>query len=895
MTKALDSPDEPAILVLAGDADDEDDLAFEIRGNATGSSVDLSTTMSSTDTKFAIFQNGHTTIGYNSLGTGYTPVNAYGLNVNGTISSVSGYYVGSTNVINASRNCIFNQVNIDNELRLDARFDGGSGDNVLAFKDSAGNYSIRQNVNDGNGNYSISLGYSGTGVGEYAVTGDGVGKILFTGHGVDGGVSLNAAPTGTAGNNISFGIGLLVDGSDNTIRVGATSNGTGMDPGTGTKVFDASANAFATSYSVGSTTRINSVGDMIGTSYYIGSTNIIDTSANLTNIGTINSGAITSTGNSQFDGNVQIGDTVSQNAYGLLQVNQEANNDESGIGIFSSGAARSMRLWVDETNSYINSGNGGAANLILNEAITVSSGGNLTGVGTIRTADGANTSVSYGFAGDINTGMYSPANHELGFATNGSQRLKLDSNGATILSTGSVGLTINADTDNITESHVPYLSFKMDGSQERLRLGVDSSNNPYISTASDIALPLNIRTGTSDTIAMTLDGSQNVSIPNGTLTTSSITSGAITASGTFSPSGVIRHVINNVGIPTTYGLHTMEATDAQIDLVSSSAGTWGSAINFVEGASTSANTNNWSIARKTGSGGNTLNFNFGTSNQHDNTTRVSFSSAGAISSGAITSTGAVYANEFDLPSSGMLDWANGDARIVEGLVNNYSLSFQTYDGSACNTALRLDGNNTAHFEGAVTIKRPLAENQTLLTLKQENTASDIGTQESFIDFTFIDSNANNYPQVKIGAQVGQNGDANSTIKEGSGAFIVHTSNAVDSSAGGQAGMAERFRVDYQGNATATGNITAYSDERLKDNIETLDGSKVYEMRGVSFTKEGREGSGVIAQEIEKIAPELVNNGEYKSVAYGNLVGYLIEAVKDLKQEIEELKRGKDQE
>jgi hypothetical protein len=106
-------------------------------------------------------------------------------------------------------------------------------------------------------------------------------------------------------------------------------------------------------------------------------------------------------------------------------------------------------------------------------------------------------------------------------------------------------------------------------------------------------------------------------------------------------------------------------------------------------------------------------------------------------------------------------------------------------------------------------------------------------------------------------------------------------------------MAERFRVDYQGDVTATGNITAYSDERLKENIETLDGSKVYEMRGVSFTKEGRDGSGVIAQEIEKIAPELVNNGEYKSVAYGNLVGYLIEAVKDLKQEIEELKRGKD--
>ena len=62
------------------------------------------------------------------------------------------------------------------------------------------------------------------------------------------------------------------------------------------------------------------------------------------------------------------------------------------------------------------------------------------------------------------------------------------------------------------------------------------------------------------------------------------------------------------------------------------------------------------------------------------------------------------------------------------------------------------------------------------------------------------------------------------------------------------------------------------------------------MRGVSFEKDGRSGSGVIAQELEQIAPELVNNdGEYKAVAYGNIVGYLIEAVKLLRKEVDELK------
>ena len=111
---------------------------------------------------------------------------------------------------------------------------------------------------------------------------------------------------------------------------------------------------------------------------------------------------------------------------------------------------------------------------------------------------------------------------------------------------------------------------------------------------------------------------------------------------------------------------------------------------------------------------------------------------------------------------------------------------------------------------------------------------------------------------------------------------------------GNSGNATRFTFDADtGDFTATGNVSAYSDVRLKDNIKTLDGSKVLEMRGVSYTKDGKESSGVIAQELEKVAPELVmtheNEDGIKSVAYGNLVGYLIEAVKEQQKQIDELK------
>jgi len=93
-----------------------------------------------------------------------------------------------------------------------------------------------------------------------------------------------------------------------------------------------------------------------------------------------------------------------------------------------------------------------------------------------------------------------------------------------------------------------------------------------------------------------------------------------------------------------------------------------------------------------------------------------------------------------------------------------------------------------------------------------------------------------------------------------------------------------------GNFTASGNVTAYSDERLKSDIKTLDPSKTLQMRGVEFIKDGKKGSGVVAQELEKIAPELVlDEGDYKSVAYGNLSGYLIETIKDQQKQIDELK------
>jgi hypothetical protein len=99
------------------------------------------------------------------------------------------------------------------------------------------------------------------------------------------------------------------------------------------------------------------------------------------------------------------------------------------------------------------------------------------------------------------------------------------------------------------------------------------------------------------------------------------------------------------------------------------------------------------------------------------------------------------------------------------------------------------------------------------------------------------------------------------------------------------------------NTLSAGNFNTTSDIRLKDNIRTFESAMdvVSQLRGVRFAwkETGVETVGLIAQEVEKVLPELIGTNAdtgLKSVSYANMVAVLIEAVKELKAEIEELKK-----
>ena len=108
-----------------------------------------------------------------------------------------------------------------------------------------------------------------------------------------------------------------------------------------------------------------------------------------------------------------------------------------------------------------------------------------------------------------------------------------------------------------------------------------------------------------------------------------------------------------------------------------------------------------------------------------------------------------------------------------------------------------------------------------------------------------------------------------------------------------------------GTIKATADVVAYasSDYRLKENVTTIENAmdKVAQIRGVEFDWNNKQDSweghdiGVIAQEVEKVAPEIVieRDDGYKAVNYQKLTALLIiEAVKELKEEIKELKKDK---
>ena len=117
---------------------------------------------------------------------------------------------------------------------------------------------------------------------------------------------------------------------------------------------------------------------------------------------------------------------------------------------------------------------------------------------------------------------------------------------------------------------------------------------------------------------------------------------------------------------------------------------------------------------------------------------------------------------------------------------------------------------------------------------------------------------------------------------------------------------EEMRLEADGDLHVDGDVIAFSttvsDVALKSDIEMIPNAldKIDEVRGVTFTRHnGQKSAGIIAQELEKVLPEavrekelkLVDGKKYKTVEYDAIHGLLINCIKELKEQIKELKDG----
>ena len=448
-------------------------------------------------------------------------------------------------------------------------------------------------------------------------------------------------------------------------------------------------------------------------------------------------------------------------------------------------------------------------------------------------------------------------------------------------------------------------------------LGATSFNDNAITNVGDIQLDSITGDGDTDT-SITFSGSNIITIATGGANRLTIADGALSPVTTNQIDlGTSSLEYKNAFFDGTVTTDALVADTADID-----AGTIDGVTLGTNSAITQAVIDN-------------VNINGAQIGHTDDTDLVTLADQAVTIAGSLTLSGGLTVNGTTttvsttntVATDSLIELANGtsgspsnDAGIVieRGSANNAFMGFDesadkfivgtgTFTGASTGDLTITTGTLVANLEGNVSGATTIAG--TTLVGKIKNTGGndaftlpdDDGSADQFLK---TDGSGNlDFASVSTTTALGTSGAGGVSgtlgVANGGTGLTSITANKLITGNGTSA-MTVESGLTYDGSTfTVSGTVsatevTATSDERLKSDIQTIDNAldKVMNMRGVTYTMQDQKGTGVVAQEIEKILPEVVVDGEeYKSVAYGNMVGVLIEAIKDLKKEINEHKQG----
>ena len=242
--------------------------------------------------------------------------------------------------------------------------------------------------------------------------------------------------------------------------------------------------------------------------------------------------------------------------------------------------------------------------------------------------------------------------------------------------------------------------------------------------------------------------------------------------------------------------------------------------------------------------------------------------------------------------------------VITSAVQDKDILFKGDDGGGAITALQLDMSDAgkAVFNAGATFGDVVDADSgvTIDNITIDGTEIDLSSGDLTLDVAgdiILDAAGNDVIFSSGGTAIGHITNSSSDLvieSKVSDKDMIFKGND-----GGSGVTALTLDMSGAGAATFNNDVTAFSDKRLKTDIKNIDDalSKVIKMQGVYYKRndiqDAKEQVGVLAQDMEEILPQVVITADddikTKSVDYGKLTSVLIESIKQLKTEIDELK------